>query len=133
MPRNEEPGFAELWLGRALAAGYSTAQMASQLGTTPAALRQLMASVPTSTADLRRLARKLGVDYESLRGFTDDALQPITGFDADTQKVLRLWQKLDAPRRVTALALLGDMARASTPKRRSRRPASTKASASRGK
>lgn len=117
-PRRD-PGLAEPWLQRALDAGYSTAQLASQLGTTPAAIRKLVAAVPTSAADLRKVARKLGVDYESLRSFTDDAIQPLTGFDADTQAMLRLWQKLDPPRRATVLALLKDLARAA-PTRRAR-------------
>lgn len=76
-------------------------------------LARLMGSVPTSPADVKRLARKLGVDYESIRTFTDDALQPLTGFDAETKQLLRLWQKLDDKRRETALAVLRDLAAAS--------------------
>lgn len=87
-------------------------ELAKLLGTTPAAIRDLMGSVPTTPAELRRLARKFGVDYESLRTFTDDALAPLTGFDAETQLMLRLWQKLDPKRRETALAVLADMASA---------------------
>jgi hypothetical protein len=86
--------------------------LARMLGTTPAAIAELMSSVPTKPADVRRLARKLGIDYESFRTFTDDALSPITGFDAETQLMLRLWQKLDPKRRQTALAVLADMASA---------------------
>lgn len=74
-----------------------------------AALADLAGSVPTP-ADVRRLARKLGVDYESLRTFADDALQPLTGFDAETRLMLRLWQKLDAKRRAAVLVVLKDMA-----------------------
>ena len=62
--------------------------------------------MPTRPADVRRLARKLGVDYESLRTFADDALQPLTGFDAETQLMLRLWQKLAAKRREALLIVL---------------------------
>lgn len=86
--------------------------LARMLGTTPAAIANLISTVPTSPADVRRLARRLGVDYESLRSFADDALAPFTGFDAETQLMLRLWQKLDAKRRETALAVLADMASA---------------------
>jgi hypothetical protein len=86
--------------------------LARLLGTTPSAIAGLLSSVPVKPADLRRLARRLGIDYESLRSFADDALQPITGFDAETQLMLRLWQKLDAKRRETALAVLADMASA---------------------
>ena len=80
-------------------------------------LANLAGSVPTGPADLRRLARRLGVDYESLRTFADDALQPLTGFDAETKRMLRLWQKLDPRRRETAIAVLKDLAAAS-PRRR---------------
>jgi hypothetical protein len=85
---------------------------ARMLGTTPSAIAGLLSSVPVRPADLRRLARRLGIDYESLRTFTDDALAPLTGFDAETQLMLRLWQKLDPKRRQTALAVLADMASA---------------------
>ncbi|MGQ0429324.1 MAG: hypothetical protein ACT4UQ_05275 [Gammaproteobacteria bacterium] len=83
--------------------------LAKLLGTTPTAIAELMNSVPTKPADLRRLARRLGIDYESLRTFTDDALAPLTGLDDETQLMIRLWQKLDAKRRATVLALLADM------------------------
>lgn len=86
--------------------------LARMLGTTPAAIAGLLSSVPVKPAELRRLARRLGIDYESLRTFTDDALAPLTGFDAETQLMLRLWQKLDLKRRQTALAVLADMAAA---------------------
>jgi len=86
--------------------------LARMLGTTPSAIAGLMSSVPTRPADVRRLARRLGIDYESLRTFADDALAPFTGFDAETQLMLRLWQKLDPKRRQTALAVLADMASA---------------------
>jgi hypothetical protein len=86
--------------------------LARMLGTTPSAIAGLMGSVPTRPADVRRLARRLGIDYESLRTFADDALAPFTGFDAETQLMLRLWQKLDPKRRQTALAVLADMASA---------------------
>ena len=85
---------------------------ARMLGTTPAAIAGLLSSVPVKPAELRRLARRLGIDYESLRTFADDALAPLTGFDAETQLMLRLWQKLDSRRRETALAVLADMASA---------------------
>jgi hypothetical protein len=45
--------------------------LAELLGTTPATVARLVGSVPTRPAEVRRLARKLGVDYESLRTFTD--------------------------------------------------------------
>jgi xanthine/CO dehydrogenase XdhC/CoxF family maturation factor len=86
--------------------------LARMLGTTPSAIAGLMGSVPTRPADVRRLARRLGIDYESLRTFADGALAPFTGFDAETQLMLRLWQKLDPKRRQTALAVLADMASA---------------------
>ncbi len=86
--------------------------IARLLGTTPSAFAGLLGSVPTKPADVKRLARRLGIDYESLRTFADDALQPLTGFDAGTQLMLRLWQKLDPKRRQTALAVLADMAAA---------------------
>ena len=100
------------WMRNAVASGHSTAQLAQLLGTTPRAIADLVSAVPTRPADIRRLARRLGVDYESLRIFADDALQPLTGFDAETQLMLRLWQKLDAKRRAAALVMLGDMAAA---------------------
>jgi len=106
------------WLRNAVASGQSTAQLARLLGTTPAAVAELVGSVPTRPADVRRLARKLGVDYESLRSFADDALQPLTGFDAETQLMLRLWQKLDPKRRATVLVVLKDMAGAGGSRRR---------------
>ncbi len=93
-------------------------RLARLMGTTPAAIADLVGSVPTSPADLKRLARKLGVDYESLRTFADDALQPLTGFDAETQLMLRFWQKLDMNRRATALAVLKDLAAASGRRRK---------------
>jgi hypothetical protein len=52
------------WLTHA--SGQSTSQLARLLGTTPATVARLVGSVPTRPADFRRLARKLGVDYESL-------------------------------------------------------------------
>jgi len=78
---------------------------------------QLIRSVPTRPAELRKLARQLGVDYESFRTFTDNALQPITGFDKETQRLLRLWERLDAPRREALLVVLADMARGRTARR----------------
>jgi hypothetical protein len=92
--------------------------LAELLGTTPAAAARLIGSVPTRPADVRRLARKLGVDYESLRTFTDDALQPLTGFDAETRLMLRMWQKLDPKRRAAVLVVLKDMAGAGGRRRR---------------
>ncbi len=106
-----------VWLRNAVASGQSTAQLARLLGTTPAAVAELVGSVPTP-ADVRRLARKLGVDYELLRTFADDALQPLTGFDAETQLMLRLWQKLDPKRRTAVLVVLRDMAVAGGRRRR---------------
>lgn len=99
----------------------SPAQLAKLLGTTPAVIADLVGSVPTRPADVRRLARRLGIDYESLRTFTDDALQPLTGFDAETQLMLRLWQKLDPKRRETALVVLKDMAAAGKRRRKKKR------------
>jgi hypothetical protein len=93
------------------------------LGTTPATVAQLVRSVPTSPAEVRKLARQLGVDYESLRTFTDNALQPITGFDRDTQRMLRLGQKLEAPRREAVLLVMADMAKGRAAKRPTRRKA----------
>lgn len=98
------------WLRNAIASGQSTTQLAQLLGTTPATVARLVGSVPTRPADVRRLARKLGVDCESLRTFADDALQPLTGFDAETQLMLRLWQKLDPKRRAALLVVMKDMA-----------------------
>jgi len=106
------------WLCNAVASGHSTSQLAELLGTTPATVAGLVGSVPTRPADVRRLARKLGVDYESLRTFTDDALQPLTGFDAETQLMLRLWQKLAPKRREALLIVLNDMAGAGGRRRR---------------
>jgi hypothetical protein len=108
------------WLRNAVASGHSTAQLAELLGTTPRAIANLVSAVPTRPSEVRRLARRLGVDYESLRSFTDDALQPLTGFDAETQLMLRLWQKLDAKRRAAVLIVVKDMASAGA--RRRRRP-----------
>ena len=106
------------WLRNAVASGQSTSQLAELLGTTPATIARLIGSVPTRPADVRRLARKLGVDYESLRTFADDALQPLTGFDAETQLMLRMWQKLDPKRRAAVLVVLKDMAGAGGRRRR---------------
>ena len=105
------------WIRNALRSGRSATELARLLGTTPTVIANLVSSVPTRPADVRRLARRLGVDYESLRGFADDALQPLTGFDAETQLMLRFWQKLDVKRRETALAVLKDLAGASGRKR----------------
>ncbi len=106
------------WLRNAMASGQSASQLAQLLGTTPRTIAGLVSAVPTRPAEVRRLARKLGVDYESLRSFTDDALQPLTGFDAETQLMLRLWQKLDAKRRTAVLVVLKDMASAGARRRR---------------
>lgn len=105
------------WLKRAVELGYSPLELARLLGTTPATVAQLIRSVPTRPAELRKLARQLGVDYESFRTFTDNALQPITGFDKDTQRLLRLWEKLDATRREALLVVMADMARGRAAKR----------------
>jgi len=105
------------WLKRAVELGYSPIELARVLGTTPATVAQLVRSVPTSPAEVRKLARQLGVDYESFRTFTDNALQPITGFDKDTQRMLRLWQKLDEPRREALLLVMSDMAKGRLAKR----------------
>jgi sugar phosphate isomerase/epimerase len=110
------------WLKRAVELGYSPIELARVLGTTPATVAQLVRSVPTSPAEVRKLARQLGVDYESFRTFTDNALQPITGFDKDTQRMLRLWQKLDEPRREALLLVMSDMAKG----RLAKRPAARK-------
>lgn len=97
------------------------AELARLMGTAPANLAGLAAFVPTSPTDLRRLARRLGVDPESLRAFADDALQPLTGFDEETRRLLRLWQKLDPKRREAALVVMKDLAAASgRPARRKR-------------
>lgn len=109
------------WLKKAVELGYSPMELARVLGTTPATVAQLIRSVPTRPAEVRKLARQLGVDYESLRTFTDNALQPITGFDKETQRMLRLWERLDAPRREAVLVVLQDMARGRTARRSSRR------------
>jgi len=101
-----------VWIRNAMDSGRSASELARLLGTTPAVISDLVGSVPTSPAEVRRLARQLGIDYESLRTFADDALQPLTGFDAETQLMLRLWQKLDAKRRETVLVVLKDMAAA---------------------
>ncbi len=93
--------------------------LAQLVGKAPGAIAGLAGALPTSARELRRLARRLGVDYESLRTLADDALQPLTGFDADTKRLLRLWQKLDPKRKSTALAVLKDLAAAS-PRRRKR-------------
>jgi len=106
------------WLRNAIASGQSTSQLAQLLGTTPRVIAGLASAVPTRPAEVRRLARRLGVDYESLRTFADDALQPLTGFDAQTQLMLRMWQKLDAKRRVAVLVVLKDMAGAGARRRR---------------
>lgn len=108
------------WLRNAMEGGRSASDLARLLGTTPAVIADLVNSVPTRPADVRRLARRLGVDYESLRTFADDALQPLTGFDAETQLMLRFWQKLDIRRRETALAVLKDLA-AATGRRKKKR------------
>ncbi len=107
------------WLRAAVASGQSTVQLARLLGTTPSAIAELVRAVPTRPADIRRIARRFGIDYESLRSLADDALQPLTGFDADTKQMLRLWQKLDADRRAAVLIVLKDMA-ASGRRRRAR-------------
>jgi hypothetical protein len=108
------------WIRNAVDSGQSAAQIARLFGTTPAAITELIGSVPTRPAELHRLARTLGVDPESLRTLADDALQPLTGFDAATQLMLRLWQKLDADRRETALAVMKDLAAASVRRKRRR-------------
>jgi transcriptional regulator with XRE-family HTH domain len=110
------------WLKRAVELGYSPIELARVLGTTPATVAQLVRSLPTSPRDVRKLARQLGVDYESFRTFTDNALQPITGFDKETQRMLRLWQRLDPPRREALLLVMSDMAKG----RLARRPAQRK-------
>lgn len=109
------------WLKKAVELGYSPIELARVLGTTPATVAQLIRSVPTRPAEVRKLAKQLGIDYESLRTFTDNALQPITGFDRDTQRMLRLWERLDAPRREAMLLVMNDMARGRAAKRPSQR------------
>jgi sugar phosphate isomerase/epimerase len=109
------------WLKKAVELGYSPMELARVLGTTPATVAQLVRSVPTSPSEVRKLARQLGVDYESLRTFTDNALQPITGFDKETQRMLRLWERLDAPRREALLTVMKDMAKGRSAKRPTRR------------
>ena len=109
------------WLKKAVELGYSPIELARVLGTTPATVAQLIRSVPTRPAEVRKLAKQLGIDYESLRTFTDNALQAITGFDRDTQRMLRLWERLDAPRREAMLLVMNDMARGRAAKRPSRR------------
>ncbi len=110
------------WLKNAIDLGYSQMELAKLLGTTPATVAQLIRAVPTRPAEVRKLARQLGVDYDSLRTFTDNALQPLTGFDKDTQQLLRRWERLDAKRRDALLTILQDMARG----RPARRPSAAK-------
>lgn len=105
------------WLKKAIDLGYSPMELARVLGTTPATVAQLIRAVPTRPAEVRKLARQLGVDYDSLRTFTDNALQPLTGFDKDTQRLLRLWERLDPPRRSALLTVVQDMARGRTARR----------------
>lgn len=113
------------WLKKAVELGYSQMELAKALGTTPATVAQLIRAVPTRPAEVRKLARELGVDYDSLRTFTDNALQPLTGFDKETQRLLRLWERLDPPRRAAVLTILQDMARG----RPARRPGAAKKAA----
>jgi hypothetical protein len=108
------------WLRNAMEGGRSASDLARLMGTTPAMIADLASFVPTRPADVRRLARQFGMDYESLRTFADDALKPLTGFDAETQLMLRLWQKLDVKRRETALAMLKDLAAASGRRKKKR-------------
>jgi transcriptional regulator with XRE-family HTH domain len=121
MAQNENITIFPEWLKRAIELGYSPLELARLLGTTPATVAQLIRSVPTRPAELRKLAKQLGVDYESFRTFTDNALQPITGFDKGTQRLLRLWEKLDEPRREALLVVMSDMARGRSAKRPARR------------
>lgn len=109
------------WLKKAVELGYSPIELARVLGTTPATVAQLIRSVPTNPTEVRKLARQLGVDYESLRTFTDNALQPITGFDKETQRMLRLWERLDPPRREAVLVVMKDMARGRSARRPTKR------------
>jgi hypothetical protein len=108
------------WIRNAMESGRSAGELAKLLGTTPAVIADLVNSVPTRPADVRRLARQFGMDYESLRTFADNTLQPLTGFDAETQLMLRFWQKLDVKRRETALAVLKDLAGASGRRKKKR-------------
>jgi sugar phosphate isomerase/epimerase len=121
MARSDSVTIFPDWLRRAVELGYSPLELARVLGTTPATVAQLIRSVPTRPSEVRKLARQLGVDYESFRTFTDNALQPITGFDKQTQRMLRLWERLDGPRRDALLVILNDMARGRSAKRPSRR------------
>jgi len=107
------------WLKRAIDLGYSQIELARVLGTTPAMVAKLVRAIPTRPAEVRKLARELGVDYTSLRTFTDNALQPLTGFDKDTQRLLRLWERLDPPRRGALLTVMRDMAKGRTARRAS--------------
>lgn len=127
MTQTEQVTIFPDWLKRAIELGYSPLELARLLGTTPATVAQLIRSVPTRPAELRKLARQLGVDYESFRTFTDNALQPITGFDKETQRLLRLWEKLDAARREALLVVMSDMARG----RAARRPVARRKRAAR--
>ena len=90
MTQSDNPTLFPEWLRKAVELGYSPIELARLLGTTPATVAQLIRSVPTRPAEVRKLARQLGIDYESFRTFADNALQPITGFDRDTQRLLRL-------------------------------------------
>lgn len=119
MPDSTGPTLFPQWLKRALELGYSPVELARLLNTTPAVAIQLLRAMPKSPSEVRKLARKFGVDYESFRTFTDNALQPITGFDKETQALLRLWQRLDASRKSALLIVMQDMARG----RAARRPA----------
>jgi hypothetical protein len=123
MADDRGPTLFPAWLKRALELGYSPVELARLLNTTPSVALQLVRALPKSPTEVRKLARKFGVDYESLRTFTDNALQPITGFDRETQALLRLWQRLDAPRRAALLVVMRDMARGRSARRPSRRPA----------
>lgn len=123
MADDRGPTLFPAWLKRALELGYSPVELARLLNTTPSVALQLVRALPKSPTEVRKLARKFGVDYESLRTFTDNALQPITGFDKETQALLRLWQRLDAPRRAALLVVMRDMARGRSARRPSRRPA----------
>ena len=116
------------WLRKAVELGYSQMELAKLLGTTPATVAQLIRAVPTRPAEVRKLARELGVDYGSLRTFADNALQPLTGFDQETQRLLRLWERLDPRRREALLTILQDMARG-----RRARPSTTQGKATRRK
>jgi transcriptional regulator with XRE-family HTH domain len=126
MAQNEGVTLFPEWLKRAVELGYSPLELARLLGTTPATVAQLVRSLPTRPAEVRKLARQLGIDYESIRTFTDNALQPITGFDKDTQRLLRLWERLDGPRREALMLVMNDMARGRPAKRATRRKAKTR-------